>query len=47
MHELCLIPNGTILLYTIVLPPTEVVEHVRYTDVGSLQHLRWSSWRNS
>ena len=42
MHKLYFIPNGT-ALYTMVLPPIELVEHVQYTDVGSLQHLRWGS----
>ena len=32
MHKLYFIPNGTILLYTRVLLPLELVEHVRYTD---------------
>ena len=30
-----------------VLPPKELVEHVQYTDVGPLQHLRWSFLWNS
>ena len=24
------------------LPPIELVEHLRYTDVGSLQHALWN-----
>ena len=24
------------------LPPIELVEHLRYTDVGSLQHSLWN-----
>ena len=32
MHELYFTPNGTILLYTVVLQPIELVERVRYTD---------------
>ena len=36
MHELYFISNGTILLYTLVIPPIDLVEHVRYTDVGSM-----------
>ena len=31
MYELYLISNGTILLYTMVLPPIELVGHVRDT----------------
>ena len=31
MYELYFISNGTILLYTMVLPPIELVEHVRGT----------------
>ena len=30
MHELCFIGNGTILLYTMVWPPIESVEHLEY-----------------
>ena len=33
-------------VYTMVLPPRELVDHVWYTDVGSLQHLRWRSLWN-
>ena len=50
MHDLKIIPNATVLLHTMVLPPIELVEHVRYTDVGSIQHLRFfcgtvNNWR--
>ena len=31
MYELYFISNGTILLYAMVLPPIELVEHVRDT----------------
>ena len=34
MHELYFIPNGTILLYSLVLPPIELVINVLYMDVG-------------
>ena len=40
MHELYFVPNGTILLYTMGIPPLELNEHVRYTNVGFRQHLR-------
>lgn len=43
MHELFFFPTGTALLYTMVLPLIELVEHVRYTDLGSMQDLRGSS----
>ena len=47
MHELYFSLNGTIILYTMLPPPKKLVEYVRYTDVGSLQHLRWSClWNN-
>ena len=46
MHELYFIPNGTIPIYTSVLTPTEIAEHVQNTDLISLQQ-RWSSLWNS
>ena len=39
--------NGTILLYTMVLSPIELLEHVRQMDVGSMECRRWSSLWNS
>ena len=41
-HESNFTLNDTILLYTMALPPIELVEHLRYTDVGSLQHALWN-----
>lgn len=38
MHELYLTPNGTILQYTMTVPPIKF-EHVQYMDVGSLPQL--------
>ena len=32
-HELYSILNGTFLLYTVILPPKQLVEHVQYKDV--------------
>ena len=47
MHELYFILNDTILPYTMLLPPIETVTHVRYSDVGFMQHLRSGSlWKN-
>ena len=35
--------SDPILLYTMVLPPIDHVEHVQYTDVVSMKHQRRSS----
>ena len=45
IYVLYLHPNGTILIYTMLLLFIELIKHVRYTDVKSMQHLRWSSLR--
>ena len=34
---------NTATIYTIGIPFTELVEHVQYTNVGSMQHLRCKS----
>ena len=39
IHKLYFIPKGTILQNTMVPPSIVSVEHVRYTNVKSLQHL--------
>ena len=47
MFELYFIPNGTILPHTMIIPPIELLEPVQFTDLASLQYLKWSSLWNS